>query len=259
MLKKDTFLSEEKSRKQGGEDSGEKRSFLSRPVSLGNLGRGKNLPVKRTINLAEIGVRKTDPKVAAGGIILIILAAAVFSKFLVTDRLFTVFHAQNEATRLQQELDRQYARISSYGEIENEYAHYTYSGMTEEELSLVDRSEIIQMLEKELGKDNTATVWSLSGNVLTLTATGKDLQEINLLAGRLETYDVVNMCSVTEAVKEETKGASVKAASNASAAPDTGEEAIVRANITAYLQAPTVAEEAGSANADSGASEEADK
>ena len=222
------------------------KSILSRQISLGGAGRGKKLPVKRSINLAEVGVRKTNPVSAAAAIVLIVLAACLFSKFLVTDRLYAMFRAQGEAARLQAELQEEYARINAYGDIEREYAHYTYSGMTKEELSLVDRSQVIQMLENELGKDNTATAWSLSGNVLTLTATGSDLQEINMLARRLETYSLVNMCSVTEAVKEEVKDKTPAVITTEGDTVSAQGQKIVRANITAYLQAEPDEENQGS-------------
>ena len=196
--------------------------------------RGR-LPVKRTINLAEIGVQRMDPRAAAAGIILIVIAAVLFSKFLVTDRLYAMFRAEGEAKRLQTELDLQYAKISSYGELEDEYAHYTFSGMTREELSLVDRSKVIHIVEKELGTDNSADSWALAGNVMTVTVTGKDLQEVNQLARRLESYDLVNMCTVTTAVKEEVKTTRGNAAGGNQAVPAEGDR-IVRASIIVYLQ-----------------------
>ncbi|MBR2729024.1 MAG: hypothetical protein IKD92_04030 [Lachnospiraceae bacterium] len=199
--------------------------------------RGR-LPVKRTINLAEIGVERIDPRAAAAGIILIVIAAVLFSKFLVTDRLYAMFRAQSRAKSLQTELDAQYARISSYGNIEDEYAHYTFSGMTKEELSLVERSKVIHIVEAELGNENSASSWTLSGNILTVTVTGKDLQEVNQLARRLETYDLVNMCTVTTAVKEDVNAKRMPSARAAEVVPDE-EGKIVRASIIAYLQNPT--------------------
>lgn len=220
-------------------DGMEKKAGRRRSISFGGLGTREKLPVKRTINLAEIGVKKTDPKAVAAGLILIVLGTFLFSKFLVTDRLAAMFRAESEVTRLRTELNQQYARIKSFGDIEDEYAHYTYAGMTEEELSLVDRSDVIQMLENELGKENTAIAWSLSGNVLTLTATGSDLQEINRLARRMETYDVVNMCSVTNAVKEDVKVQQKTDAASGNVPDAAVGQKIVRANITAYLQQKT--------------------
>ncbi|MDO4417073.1 MAG: hypothetical protein Q4C02_02205 [Eubacteriales bacterium] len=209
-----------KSAKEGG--------FRVRPV------RGK-LPVKRTINLAEIGVERIDPRAAAAGIILIVIAAVLFSKFLVTDRLYAMFRAQGQAKSLQTELDAQYAKIQAYGNIEDEYAHYTFSGMTKEELSLVERSKVIHIVERELGNENSASSWTLSGNILTVTVTGKDLQEVNQLARRLETYDLVNMCTVTTAVKEDLNAKKMTSARAAEVVTDE-EGKIVRANIIAYLQ-----------------------
>ena len=200
--------------------------------------RGK-LPTKRTINLAQIGVETINPKAATAGIILIVMAAVVFGKFLVADRLTGMFRANGEASRLQAQLNAEYEKIDSYGDLEDQYAHYTYSGMTEEELSLVDRASVIQMVQREAESMDEAVEWSLSGNLLTITVTGRDLEEINQMVRRLETYDLVNTCTVTNAVKDDQK----KVTKNTTDAVDPQTGKIVRANILAYLQNPGEAEE----------------
>lgn len=195
--------------------------------------RGK-LPTKRTINFAQVGVKKTNVKAAVAGIILILIGAAAFGKFGVVDRLAAMSRADQETQRLQGELEKQYARLSSFEGLEDEYAHYTVSGMTEEELSLVDRAKVIDMIERETDITESSTSWSLSSNILTLTITGDTLQDINILARRLEKYDLVNTCSVTNAVKEEIK-------QNTTVGPNgtvTETKIQVRANIIAYLEEP---------------------
>ena len=148
-------------------------------------GRGR-MPSKRTINLAQIGVERIDPKLATAGIILIVLVAALFSKFFVVDRLTAMYRANSEVRQLQRDLDAEYSRIAGFGGLEEEYAHYTYAGMTQEELSLVDRAQIINMIQKETENADNEIAWSVTGNILTLTVAGRDLQEINQIARGLE-------------------------------------------------------------------------
>ena len=195
-----------------------------------SLGRGK-MPSKRTINLAQIGVERIDPKLAAAGIILIILAAALFSKFLVVDRLMAMYRANSEVRQMQIALESEYSRIAGFGGLEEEYAHYTYAGMTQEELSLVDRAQIINMIQRETENADNEISWSVSGNILTLTVAGRDLQEINMIARRLESYDLVDTCTVTTATKEDAqriRSSTVIYGDN-----------VVRANITVYLRSET--------------------
>ena len=195
-----------------------------------SLGRGK-MPSKRTINLAQIGVERIDPKLAAAGIILIILAAALFSKFLVVDRLMAMYRANSEVQQMQTNLEAEYSRIAGFGGLEEEYAHYTYAGMTQEELSLVDRAQIINMIQRETENADNEISWSVSGNILTLTVAGRDLQEINMIARRLEGYDLVDTCTVTTATKED--------AQRARSSTEVYGDNVVRANITVYLRSET--------------------
>lgn len=189
--------------------------------------RGK-LPTKRTINLATAGVEKMNYTAATAGIILIVIAAVLFSKFAVADRLIAMGRAEGRVIQLQNELNSDYAKISSFGDIEQEYAHYTYSGMTEEELSLVPRTAVIEMIDKEISSTDETSSWTVSGNILTVSVIGDSLEEINTLARRLETYDLVSLCTVTNAVKDE-KSSTV----NGRTVVEAGK---VRANIIAFLQ-----------------------
>ena len=100
--------------------------------------RGR-IPVKRTINLVPVNEDKISLKLAIPGILLILVLAGLFSKFLVFDRLMAVSRAAARTARLQSELDDALAKVTSFGDVENTYAHYTLEGMTQEELSLVDR------------------------------------------------------------------------------------------------------------------------
>ena len=150
------------------------------------------------------------------------------------DRLTAMYRANSEVRQLQRDLDAEYSRIAGFGGLEEEYAHYTYAGMTQEELSLVDRAQIINMIQKETENADNEIAWSVTGNILTLTVAGRDLQEINHIARRLEEYDLVDSCTVTMATKEDVQ----RTRSSAEIYGDN----VVRANITVYLQSETEVE-----------------
>lgn len=164
--------------------------------TVNNRGR---LPVKRTINLAGAGEKPMNLKIAIPAIILIVLAAALFSKFGVVDRLIAVSRAQGEASKVRQELEQAYAKMASYGELTEKYAHYTYSGMTAEELSRADRIEVIDMISRVIMPQATVDNWTVNGNTLTISITGSTLQEINEIAQQLEAEEIVDFCTVTTA------------------------------------------------------------
>ncbi len=186
-----------------------------------------HLPVKRTINLIGINEKPIDIKLAIPGIILILIAAFLIGKFAVADRLIAVSREQAKVYDLQRQIDEGYKKIDSYGELTDKYAHYTYSGMTEEEVTRADRVEVIDMIRRVVAPKVQLDAWVINENTLQLTVTGKSLQEINLVAQSIEDEDIVDFCTVTTAATNE---------QNYYTVPElTEEEQRVTARVTVYL------------------------
>ena len=205
-------------------------------TGTGRKSRGKvNLPVKRTINLIDLTKNSINLKLAIPGIILIILGAGFLSKYAVADRLLAMYRAQSAAASAQRELDAAYDELGSFGDLLDRYAHYTYSGMTAEELSRVDRTLIVDLIQRLILPEATLGAWSVNGNELTVNITGNNLQEINLIIQKLETDPLVDFCKVTTAVKNERRNNFTPAVPN--------NEEDVTANLVVYLK---YSEEAGS-------------
>lgn len=157
------------------------------------------LPSKRTINLATVGEKPLNMAVTIPAIVLIILAAALVSKVAVVDRLVKVSRAQAEVAVLQAQLDAGYEAVTGYGDLAEEYAHYTLSGMTEEELQTVDRVALIDMLQRVVLSRAEVGSWNVVGNQLELPITGATLQEINMIVQQLEAEPLVDFCTVSTA------------------------------------------------------------
>lgn len=111
--------------------------------------RGK-MPTKRSINLVLINKNKINPLMALLGIILILALAAVFSKYMVIDRLNAMSKAQGRVQRVQSELDSVMDKLDNIGDISETYAHYTLEGMTSAELGLVDRLAVLALVDSIL-------------------------------------------------------------------------------------------------------------
>jgi len=167
------------------------------------ISRGR-LPVKTSINLAGLGEKPIRASIAVPAILLIVLAAVMFSKVAVVDRLLAVSRAENEVRAMQRQVDDGYKRIAEYGELTDTYAHYTYSGMTTEELQRADRVEVAKMIDRVILPQLNMSAWSITGNQLTLTVTGETLEEINKVVEHLKQEDIVDFCKVTTATTNET-------------------------------------------------------
>ena len=163
------------------------------------------LPDKTTINLATVDVEKIQAKAVIPGVIAIIAVAAIFAKFGVADRLSAMNAAESEAAAVQAQLDAAHLELSKFEEIKETYGHYTFSGMTNEELKRVDRADVISLIEKIVMPNNMTTSWVVNENILTLTVTGESLEDINKLAGEFEKDERVSYCTVMNAIMEEVR------------------------------------------------------
>lgn len=120
-----------------------------------NKGKGKSvlkgrMPTKRTINLVLVDENKINPLMAILGILLIVVLAGAFSKFLIIDRISAVSRAQSRVTQLQRDLDSTMDALDNIGDIGETYAHYTLEGMTAAELNLVDRTLVLALVDSIL-------------------------------------------------------------------------------------------------------------
>ena len=157
--------------------------------------RGR-VPTKPDINFALVGVKRVRWWLVLPALVVILAVVAAFSKFLVLDKLAEVSAAQAEAAQVRSRVDACYERIESYGELNEVYAHYTYSGMTEEELARVDRVAVMDLLQRVVFPRTQVSAWTLSKNRLSLNIEGNTLQEINVTVQKLLEDDLVDYCEV---------------------------------------------------------------
>ena len=114
---------------------------------------------------------------------------------------------ENKAMRepmdhLQKQVDDMTAYIDSFGDLQETYAHYTYQGLNADELSYLNRPEVLQLMKNVIFPKVTVSSWSVSGNQLTLPVTGENLSDINSLVQELEQVPIVDYCNVMTAVTD---------------------------------------------------------
>ena len=195
--------------------------------------RGK-LPVKKSINMAVVGQKKTRVSTAILALILILLVAAAVGKFLVMDRFAEVEREEQKVRDLRNELSLANAKLDSFGELKNTYAHYTFADMTSEELRRVERSDVVELIERVDVVELIERVvlpaanlnsWNVRQNQLTLNVTLDTLQDTNMLAQILNEEDMVEFATVKNAVTNEIKREPAPAVSAASNVETPAEEA----------------------------------
>lgn len=158
-----------------------------------------HLPEKRAINFATVNQKKKHYGWAAAGSLLIVALAAGGSKYLVIDRMNTVFETQKKSAAVQKEIDETTELISSFADIKSDYEHNRISGLTEEELSYRNRLEILDILDRVVFTQASASSWTLIDNTLRIPVTSTSLQDINELIQQLEEEDCVAYCDLESA------------------------------------------------------------
>lgn len=172
--------------------------------------KGK-LPTKRSINLVLVDENKINPLTAILGILLIVVLAGVFSKFLVIDRLDAMARAQGRVTQLQGDLDSAMDALDNIGDIGETYAHYTLEGMTAAELNQVDRVLVLALVDSilpvvEEGPSEEEIAGILKSMFRDAPATGNDALDTARQRARLDLLEqlvpvpeyIVNRWSLTD-------------------------------------------------------------
>ena len=172
-------------------------SFASRD-GKNTVPRGK-MPTKTSINLVPQKERFLSKKSNVVKLALGIVLAVLLFVLLVVKPVVQLATANSRVTSLRQQLDEANKSIDKLGNIEEEYAHYTTEGMTDEELSRVDRTQVMDLVYKTVIKSGMVNSWSLTENIVTLQVTGATLEQLNQIAGRLEQEDIVDRCVINNA------------------------------------------------------------
>ena len=172
--------------------------------------KGK-LPTKRSINLVLVDENKINPLTAILGMLLIVVLAGAFSKFLVIDRLDAMAQAQGRVSRLQGDLDSAMDALDNIGDIGETYAHYTLEGMTAAELNQVDRVLVLALVDSilpvvEEGPSEEEIAGILKSMFRDAPATGNDALDTARQRARLDLLEqlvpvpeyIVNRWSLTD-------------------------------------------------------------
>ena len=158
-----------------------------------------NLPFKISVNMARLHEKRVPITAILGAVAAVIIGLGAFGKFGVYDLLQKAAAARLEVQTVQSQLDSGYSQIAEYGEINDLYAHYTTSGMTDNELKRPDRLKAMEMIQRVIMPRTPVEAWSLSGNQLSMNITGATLEAINETAKAIRAEEIVDRCDVNTA------------------------------------------------------------
>ena len=171
--------------------------------TAGKLG-GKKMVTqsKVTMNFAR---HKSDfnlGKVAFVALIIIV-ATLLFTKFAILDPLDQKTQALNELSSKQTQMDILNAKLAGWDELQALYGRYSYGWMTEDETNLVERMDILRLMEKKILPRARIEDFSISQNVLTVNLEGITLEQTSSLVTLLEEDPLVQSATVYKASNDD--------------------------------------------------------
>lgn len=152
-------------------------------------------PTKRAMNLFYKPDRTTKPATIALYILFVLVCLLGLSKLLIYDLWNETRQAEAEAAAEQARLQSVMAELADFQEVKERYNIYS---ATEEEENLVDRMEVLALLESVLG-DRLMNTVSIGGDAVQLQVSGITLAEAASIVRELEASPIVAGTTVSTA------------------------------------------------------------
>ena len=166
------------------------------------------MPSKKTMNFVHhqsaINLKKVVPVV-----LVILAAAAVFTKFGILDPLEKKNAALAELQLKQDQLAAIETRLEGYDELEQEYGRYSYGWMDETEVNMVSRMDVLNLVEQQIADKAYIDNLAVNNNVLTLNIHGITLEQASAMVKSLEDQGLVESAAVYNAVAQEAEEAQI--------------------------------------------------
>ena len=165
-------------------------------------------PTKQTMNFVHHKSSVNVPRLIIV-ILVILIALAAIVKFGILDQEAKKTAAYTELAGKQEQLAEINKKLEDYDALAAEYGRYSYGWLNESEQSLVNRMDVIKLLDKYVIPVATVENYALSDNVLTLNIHGVTLQHASVIVKQLESNDLVESAAVYSASAEEAAEASI--------------------------------------------------
>lgn len=154
-------------------------------------------PTKRTMNLYFKVDRTTAPATAALYVLFALVVLLALSKVAIYDPLEAARQLEERVLMLEEQTASQMERLKNYHQIQEDYIRAT---PTEEELSQVDRMEILNLIDSTIRPAAKIAQVSISGDQVLLTFSDVTLEEAAGLVSKLEASKLVAKTSVDTAI-----------------------------------------------------------
>ncbi len=177
--------------------------------------------LKSSMNLFYKPDRTTKPATVALYVLFVLVCLLGLSKLLIYDLWVEVEEARHTLAVEEGRLNDVMLQLADYDEVKERYCRYA---ATDEERALIDRMEILSLLDKTVGTAASMQVISVTGDTVQLEFSGVTLAETAQIVKRLEESPLVASTMVSTASTTQEEGSAVDYS------------APVKTNITILLQ-----------------------
>lgn len=168
----------------------------------------KGAPTKRTMNLYFKPDRTTKPATVALYVLFVLVVLLGLAKVLVYDLWVKVDSARNSLAVVESRLETTMGELSDYDEVKEEYQRYS---ATDEERELIDRMEVLALLDDAIGSTGELNSVAVNGKAVQVQFRRVTLAQTAEIVRRLEESPIVESTTVNTATTTEEDGDQVSA------------------------------------------------
>lgn len=170
--------------------------------------RKADYPAKRSMNLFYKPDRTTKPATVALYVLFVLVCLLGLGKFLVYDVWSETVRARQALEAAERQLDGVMLELSDYNEVWERYSRYS---ATEEERALIDRMEVLALLDEALGNAASLDSVSIGAAAVQLQFSGVTLAQTAEIVKKLEASPIVESTMVNTAATTQSDGAPIDA------------------------------------------------
>ena len=167
---------------------------------IGKKGKGKaGYPNKQYINILD-GMKSDENRtLEILFFIVFLIALAAFTKFGVIDKIAQMSAAEAAYNEVQRQITELKEQNADYDKVKKDYSHYGLGYLDDTEILLVDREDVLNLLDKYVLKNADIKTLAVTDNTVTLTVEKTRLNAISSIVKELEADSDVAFVTVNVA------------------------------------------------------------
>lgn len=185
------------------------------------MSRKATYPTKTSMNLYYKPDRTTKPATVALYVLFVLVCLLGLSKILIYDLWLENHEAQLRLAAVEAQLNDGMLQLADYAEVKEKYNRYS---ATEEEAALVDRMEVLTLLDTALEGMARLDSVDVAGDVAQVQFSGATLAQTTQIVNTLEGSPIVAGTVVSTASTAEDAGAQVRTSIQIQLRKEAGEE-----------------------------------